>query len=224
MHGVIAGLGTGEGIGRVEGRVIAIDHELAVKFVGAGLGKDFNAAVTQLVVFGRKRILVDANLANRGLGGKLAGGETVDVHLAAIRSRRGPGQGLQVGQQFVGIVGQSFELLAGDGDGSCVALGIDVDRGRGVGNLYLLRLHFDGERNVQAQGLGRDFYFGVFVQRESWSHDIERVLARREAFEFIHALSVGFGRERRASRRGEGDIGLSDNGAGLIRDLAAQTC
>src|SRR6202034_1012908 len=109
---------------------------------------DFDAAVTQLVVLGRKRILVNADFANRGLGRKLAGGETVDIHLAAVRSRRGAGQGLQVGQQFVGIVGQSFEFLAGNGDGAGVAGGIHVDGGSGVGDLHLLRLHLDGERNV----------------------------------------------------------------------------
>ena len=36
-----------------------------MKFVGARLGEDFDSSIAQLVVFGRERILIDANLANR---------------------------------------------------------------------------------------------------------------------------------------------------------------
>jgi len=58
-----------------------------VKFVGARFGKDLYAAIAQLVVFGGKRSLIDANLANGFLGRKLAGSKTVDIELAAVRSR-----------------------------------------------------------------------------------------------------------------------------------------
>ena len=61
---VVGGLGSGKRIGRVEGRVVADGEELPVVLVGTGLGEDFDAAVAKLVVFGGKRILVDADFAN----------------------------------------------------------------------------------------------------------------------------------------------------------------
>ena len=135
----------------------------------------------------------------------------------------GPARASQIGLQFVGIVGQSFEFLAGDDDGAGVALGIDVDRGRGVGNLYFLRLHFDGQRNVQAQGLIRDLDIVVFVQGESLEPRQSSVyLPGAQSLEFIHALSVGLDRDGRASRRRHDDGGAGDSGAGLIGDLSAQ--
>ena len=101
-----------EGIRRVEAGIVSVAKNLAVKFIGAGLGEDFDPTVAQFVVFGGKRILVDADFANRRLGRKLARGETVDIHLSAVRSGGGSGQSLQIGLQFVGIIGQSFQFLA----------------------------------------------------------------------------------------------------------------
>ena len=40
-------------------------RKLSMIFVGAGLGENFDASVAQLVVFGGKRILIDADLTNR---------------------------------------------------------------------------------------------------------------------------------------------------------------
>ena len=54
--------------------------------VGARLGEDFDSSVTQLVELGRKGVLVDADLSNRGLGWELPGGETIDIELSAVGS------------------------------------------------------------------------------------------------------------------------------------------
>ena len=54
----------GVGIARIPDGVAEIGEDVAVQFVGARLGQDLDAPVAQLVVFGRKRILVDANLAD----------------------------------------------------------------------------------------------------------------------------------------------------------------
>ncbi len=82
---VIAGLvRTAKRIRRIECRVIAAGEDLAVKFVGARLGEDLDAPIAQLVVFGGKGILVDANFANGFFGRKLAGRKAVDIKLSAV--------------------------------------------------------------------------------------------------------------------------------------------
>ena len=55
------------GFQRVEVRRVAVHHQLSVELIGARLGEDLDAAVAELVVLGGKRILIDANLADRGL-------------------------------------------------------------------------------------------------------------------------------------------------------------
>ena len=90
-------VGSGEQIRRVKGRIIAQHKELAVIFVGSRLGEDFYAAIAEFVVFGRKRVLVDTDLANRGLRRKLTRSEPVDIHLAAVRTCRRPCERLQIG-------------------------------------------------------------------------------------------------------------------------------
>ena len=115
-------------------------------------------------------------------GRKLARGKAIDVELSAVRSGGGTCQSLQVGEQFVGIVGQRLQFFAGDGDGTGVVCRIDVDCGRGIGDLNFLLLDFDGHGHVEAQRLiGGDGYVVVFVNRESRSDDGERVLARGQA-------------------------------------------
>src|SRR5580698_8699997 len=97
LCGVVGWFDSGEWIGRVEGGIVTVSEELSMKFVGAGLGEDFDAAVAELVVFGGERVLVDANLADRRLRRELAGGESVDIHLAAVRSGGGSGKRFEIG-------------------------------------------------------------------------------------------------------------------------------
>src|SRR5579862_646747 len=89
----------------VECRIVAIGKNLAVEFVGARLGEDFNSSITESVVLRRKRILVDANFANRRLGWNLTAGETIDINLSAVRPGRRSGKRLQFRLQFIRIVG-----------------------------------------------------------------------------------------------------------------------
>ncbi len=118
-----------ERVAGVEGLVVALDEELAVQLVGAGLGENLDAPVAQPVELGGKGILVDANLADRRLGRKLPAAEAVDINLPAVRSSRGSGQRRQLVGQFIGIVGERVQVLALEDDGAGVAAGLHVDRG-----------------------------------------------------------------------------------------------
>ena len=64
--------------------------------VGPRLGENLDAAVAELVVFGRKRILIDADFADGGFWRKLACGEAVDINLAAIGAGGGAGEGFEI--------------------------------------------------------------------------------------------------------------------------------
>ena len=92
--GVVGGLCgfSDERVPRVKCRGIAVDHELAVQLVSAWLGEDFNAAIAELVVFCGKRVLIQADFADRRFRRQLAGGKAVDVNLSAVRSSRWAGK------------------------------------------------------------------------------------------------------------------------------------
>ena len=85
-------------------------------FVAAWFRKHFNAPVTKFVVLRGKRILVDADFADRRLGRELSASKSVDVNLAAIRAGRRACQRLQFGLQLVGIVRERFEVLTLDNE------------------------------------------------------------------------------------------------------------
>ena len=55
-----------------------------MKLIRAGLGEDFDPAVSQPVVFGGEGILIDANLTNGRFGRQRATRESIDVDLPAI--------------------------------------------------------------------------------------------------------------------------------------------
>src|SRR5258708_8782759 len=69
---------------RVESRVVPAGHDHSMQAISARLGQDLNAAVTQLVVFRRERILVDSDFADRRFGMQLATRKPVNIDLAAI--------------------------------------------------------------------------------------------------------------------------------------------
>ena len=60
-----------------------------MQLVGAGLGEDLDASETRLIVLRRKRVLVDADLADIFFGRKLAVAESINVNLPAIWAYRG---------------------------------------------------------------------------------------------------------------------------------------
>src|SRR5882672_9315696 len=78
-------------ITRIPEGVPEVVEARSVKLVGPRLGEDFDSAVAELVEFRRKRILVDADLANGLLGRKLASAESVDEDGAATRTGGGSG-------------------------------------------------------------------------------------------------------------------------------------
>src|SRR5262249_37251610 len=77
-----------EGVTGIQAGGVAVDQELAVKFVGTGFREDFNAAIPKMVVFRRKGILVDADFPNRLFRRQLSACKTIDVNLAAVWPRR----------------------------------------------------------------------------------------------------------------------------------------
>ena len=144
--------------------------------------------------------------------------------MSAVRTGGWPCQRLQVREQFVGIVGQGFQFFTCDRDGSGVVRGIDIDSRRRVGDLNLHLLHFDGHGNVEAQRLRGDGYVVVFVESESLSNDVQRVLAGSQTLELIKTLSVGLrldGRRGSGCRR-ENYVGAGNGGSGRVGYLPAQ--
>ncbi len=171
LRGVVRLLRAGEGIGRVESRVVANYENLPVVFVGSGLGEDFDAAVSELVVLGGERVLVNADFANGRFGRELTGGEAVDVHLLTpLGPTDGPTSRAYRSdqQQFIGIVeaelpGSLPEITIAP----ALFRRIHVDGRRSVGDLNLLSLDFDRHRHIQPKGLVRDHRFVILVESES---------------------------------------------------------
>ena len=93
-------------VGRIRvARIPEIVGEIPLRgaaiLVGTGLGKDLDFAVAQLVVFGRKRVLVDANLADRFLRRELAAAEAVHEDGSAVGTGRRSGKRRKIGCQIV---------------------------------------------------------------------------------------------------------------------------
>ena len=129
------------------------------ELVRARLGEDLDAAVAELVVLGRERILVDADLADRLFRRKLAAAESVDEDGAAVGAGRRPGQRLQVGGQIVGIVGERVQIGAAQHQRAGVVRRVDGDARRGVvlhGDLLLGGRDFQLEVQRPDAGLQGD--------------------------------------------------------------------
>src|SRR5690242_6894412 len=102
-------LARGKRVAGIESGVVALHHPGAMEFVRSGFREDFDARVSKLVVFRRKRIGVDANLADCRFGRQLSGGETVNVHLSAVWPSGRPRKSLQVLRELVGIIRERVE-------------------------------------------------------------------------------------------------------------------
>ena len=195
-----------------------------MQLVGARLGEHFDASVAQLVILGRKRIAVDANLADGRLGRQLPAGESVDVNLPAIRSGCGPGQRLQLAGQLIRIVRQGVQILALDDDGVRVAAGFHIDRGQLVGHHHALLRHFDGHGNIHALDLpGCKRNRRGLKRGESAGAGLHNIAARRQS---VHRVSAGSARRRcghnRAPLAGDGNRGPWNPCAGWVGDVPAQ--
>jgi len=153
--------------------MIVIEKELAVDLVRAGLGENFNSAKTHAVILRGKWVLVDADFTDGRFGRKLAAGEAIDIDLPAVRSSGRAGQRLQIGKQFIGIVGQGFELFTRDDDRSGVVRRVHIQRRCAIGDLNLLLFDLDCHGNVKTKRLVRgDEHAVVFIESESLGNDI----------------------------------------------------
>src|SRR5579862_8431580 len=140
------GDGTPDG---VEGGVVAIGENLPVKFVGTGLGEDFDAAIAERVILRGERILIDANFANGSLRWNLSASESIDIDLAAIGAGGWAGERLQFGLKLIGIIGERFEILTFDDDGAGIFGGIDSDSCAFGFDLDFFLLGGDAEREIE---------------------------------------------------------------------------
>src|SRR5262249_20555125 len=113
-------------IARVKRIRVAVDQKLPVIFVRAGLGENFNTTKSKMIVFRRKGILVNSNLANRGFWRKLTSGEAININLSTIGARRRSGKRLQFVLQFIGIVGKRIEVFPFQNNGTCVVCSSDI--------------------------------------------------------------------------------------------------
>ena len=151
-------------IARIERVVIEAGGYLPAQFVHAGLGKDLDASVADVIVLGRKRIRIDANFANRRLGGQRSAAEPVDVDLATIGPGRGARQRLQVVLQLVGIVGKRIQVGALQRQSTRVLVRAHFDVAAIVVDRYLLRraryAELDIDAAVAAHGEGLHLIHG----------------------------------------------------------------
>ncbi len=70
---------------RIEALVVEVERCATAQLVSAGSSQDVDAR-GRLIVLGRKRVLIDANLANGVFRRHVAAGETVDKDLPAVWS------------------------------------------------------------------------------------------------------------------------------------------
>jgi hypothetical protein len=98
---------------------------------------------------------------------------------------------LQIGSQVVGVIGEGVEVLALQHDAAGVVRGRDVDLRVRIFNVDLLRLHGDGQFDVELLGLaGFDGEVLGVVLGEALGDNTDVVLARRETLDLITALLV----------------------------------
>src|SRR5690606_16590659 len=76
-----------ERISRVQAFVIKSGHCRTAPSVRAGTRQNFDTPEAEPVKFGRERIVVDTHLADRFFRRKFAARKSVDVYLAAVRTR-----------------------------------------------------------------------------------------------------------------------------------------
>ena len=161
--------------------------------VGSGLGENLDAPVADLVELGGKRILIDANLADRRLGRQLPAGESVDVNLPAVRARRGAGQRGQFVRQLVGIVGQGIEVAAFEHDGVRVGAGLGAYRRPAlVRDHHLLLGSLDRHLDVDVLGLAcGDRELAQTRKARSRETRLDHVASRGKPAKLVAAGGVG---------------------------------
>ena len=132
-----------ERVTRVEIGRVAIHHELSMQLICARLCKDLDTSITQLIVFRRKRILVQPDFANRSLGRQLPGREPINVHLPATRPSGWPRQRFKFRLQLIRIVRERLQVFPLYHDGARVVRRVHIHLSRSVVYDYLFLLHLD---------------------------------------------------------------------------------
>ena len=112
--------------------------EIGMKLVRSRLRENVDAAVPEPVVFGRERILIDSDLTDRVLGRELSATESIDVKAPAVRSGGRTGEGLEIGSQIVGVIGERVKIGAAQDYGARVRRGFGAD----AGSAAILHRHF----------------------------------------------------------------------------------
>ena len=134
----------------IKGVVVEAGGNLAAELVHTRFREDFDAAIAKVIVLGRERIRVDANLANRRLGRQRASRKTIDVDLAAVGTGGRAGQGLQVVLEFVRIVGEHIQILALDDERARILVRGHFDAGSIIVDRHLLHLGSHAQLDVDA--------------------------------------------------------------------------
>jgi len=119
----------GKRVAGIQAFVVEVEAESAMPFVGAWLREDFDSTPTWKLILRRKRIVVDANFANRFFGWNLTVRESVDFYLRLFAALRidGTSHGLQRREKCLWIVRQCFEVASAQDDGVRVVVGISAD-------------------------------------------------------------------------------------------------
>ena len=189
-----------------------------MKLIRAGLREDFDSAVSQPIVFGGERILIDANFANGCFGRQSAARESVDVDLTAIGAGRRARESLQFGLQFIGVIRERFEIGAFENYSASVVGRIHADRGARVCNFDFLLFDVYGQPNVYLLLPARhdlDIFLGK--EREAFCYGLECIRSGSEILEFIHTLPVGCRVDRCPA-------GIDQPDGGFCNDAARRVC
>src|SRR5258706_8126645 len=97
-----------------------------MEILAARLREDLHAPLARPVELRREGILVDANLADRGLWRQPATGEAIDKDLSAVGPGGGSGERLLVDSQVRGVVWERFELAASQYQRAGISGRVDV--------------------------------------------------------------------------------------------------
>ena len=211
----------GQGVARVEDAVAVVQTQSAAVFVGTRLGQDFDAPETQPVEFRGKRIGVDADFANRFLGGQLAAAEAVDVDLSAVRPGARPCQGLQRVRQVVGIVRQRLQVFAPDHQLGGVIVRLHAERWAGFAFhhdfLLLGGLHRQLDGNLQRAAC-RHCHL-LHDRLETRKRQAHGVVARFQTGERVGAVRLRL-RRLGGSVPGQGNGRSRNHAAGIVGQRA----
>ena len=212
----------GERVARVEYSITVVESQTAANFVAARLGKNFDAAETELVVFGGEGVLIDANFADGFLGRELTAAEAVDVNRAAIGSGAGPGERLKGVGEIVGIVGERGQIFAAQHQRGGVVIGFHAESCSGLlgdGNLLLLggQHQLDGHYKIASGGDIDRLADG----RETWERDLDGVRSGCQPLKNVASIDLGL-RGLGDALANERNVGGGDDTARIVGHGTAQ--